>query len=290
MKIGIISTGSPDYLVDIVADGVIRLIGRENVHLAYSTGVATDIRYTHLMNGFLDRPNIFKIREADALIFSGRSGAEHAKDWMAATGKKTVAVLDGEDDPGIREDLRAVSKIYFKREYLKGRAYPGDVRPLPFAAIPEAPCERVSNIERPVFFMGHYKDLSERMAVGQRLTQMGIPIHDGLVPKADYNRALLGSLVGVSVRGYGWDTYRYWEVPYFGACLLSQRLEIVIPGDFEENREAVFFSDMDEFEKKLRALMDNQARALWISQAGRRACFERHLSTHRAKTVLDAIF
>lgn len=276
-------------MVDIVADGLIRLLGRENVHLDYNSQDKKDLRYTHLMKGFFDKPNAFDINDADALVVSERSGVGPMRDWKDRTGKTAVAFLDGEDDPRIRQDAKELSKVYFKREYLKEGKYASGVLPLPFAALPEEPCVRIDNIERPVFFMGHWLDHPTRKEVGLRLEKMGIKIHNGIWAKADYNRALSGTLVGISVRGWGWDTYRYWEIPYFGACLLSDRLGMVIPRDFEEDVEAVFFSGMDEFESKLRSLMDDPDRAMAIARLGKKAVDERHMSINRARTVMEEL-
>ena len=289
MRVAVVSLGSPDYLPDIVADGLIRLLGRNNVHLYFGkTSLASDIRYTHLMNGFFSEPNSFQLLEADMLVISNRSGAEIARTWITQTGKHAVAFLDGEDDAGIRENLRGLSKIYFKREYLTGHPYPANVRPLPFAALPEEPTDRVP-IERTVFFMGHYADHPVRKKIGDRLAQMGFPIANATWPKADYNRALRGSMIGVSVRGWGWDTYRYWEIPYFGTCLLSEAMPIEIPGNFKDGEEAVFYTDENDMALKLCKLLAEPERAKDIGARGRAACLDRHLSIHRAKTVLEAM-
>lgn len=289
MRVAVVSLGSPDYLPDIVADGLIRLLGRKNVHLHFGkTHLATDVRYTHLMNGFFSEPNSFSILEADMLVVSNRSGAEVARGWITQTGRRAVAILDGEDDIRVREDLRAFSKVYFKREYLKGQPYPPNVRPLPFAALPEEPTDRVP-IERTVFFMGHYADHPVRKKIGDRLAKMGFPIANATWPKADYNRALRGSMIGVSVRGWGWDTYRYWEIPYFGACLLSEQMAIEIPGNFKDGEEAVFYTDENDMELKLGKLLAEPERAKEIGARGRAVCLERHMSIHRAKTVLEAM-
>ena len=45
---------------------------------------------------------------------------------------------------------------------------------------------------------------------------------ESALPWADYMRLLSRSKIGVSVRGLGYDTYRYWEIPYAGALLLEQ--------------------------------------------------------------------
>jgi|SRR5579871_2222353 len=289
MRVAVVSLGSPDYLPDIVADGLIRLLGRQNVYLHFSkTAMGSDIRYTHLMAGFFDQPNSFPFYDADALVISNRSGGDIARTWIAHTGRNTIGLLDGEDDISVREDLRSFSKIYFKREYLKGQAYPANVRPLPFAAIPEEPTDRVP-IERTVFFMGHYNDHPVRKKIGDRLAYMGFPIATATWPKADYNRALRGSMIGVSVRGWGWDTYRYWEIPYFGTCLLSEVMPIEIPGNFKDGEEAVFYTDENDMGLKLGKLLAEPERAKEIGARGRQACLERHMSIHRAKTVLEAL-
>lgn len=289
-KVAVISLGSPDYLVDIVADGLIRELGRENIHLSYKQNhMAGDMRYTHLMKGFFDRPNSFPIYEAEALVISNRSGIGPLRDWMGRTGRRAVAILDGEDDGEIRLDLQALGKVYFKREHFEGKPYSGKVRPLPFGALQEEPCMRAPVTQRTVFFMGHYQDLPARAQIGQRLARRGLAIHQTTWPKGDYNRALLGSLIGVSARGWGYDTYRYWEIPYFGACLLSERLPITIPGNFRDGEEAVFFTGPDEFEAKLGRLLGQPEEAARIAVNGKKAVMERHLSTHRARTVLGEL-
>lgn len=288
-KVAVVSMGSPDYSIDILADGFIRLLGRQNVHLHFKkTGMATDVRYTHLMTGFFDQPNAFPLTDADFLLISNRSGAQIARTWITQTGRKDVAFMDGEDDITIRQDLLSLSKVYFKREHLIGNPYPSQVKPLPFAALPEEPSDRVP-IERTVFFMGHYNDHPVRKKIGERLAKMGFPIANATWPKKDYNRALRGSMIGVSVRGWGWDTYRYWEIPYFGCCLLSEVMPITIPGNFKDGEEAVFYSDEDDLQKKLGELLNNPEHAKEIGAKGRKACLERHLSIHRAKTVLEAM-
>lgn len=209
------------------------------------------------------------------------------KAWRKATGKcRPVAFLDGEDTDSIQSYVLNDVKVYFKREYLKGRAYHSRVRPLSFAAIPEAIPE-ITAVRSGVFYSGH-KTHPFRKEVGQALTEMGFPP----IPnkdKATYNRSLINSLIGVAVRGNGWDTYRYWEIPYFGAALLSQRPGIVIPQDFVDGKEAVFYDGIPDLMKKLRGLLADSKRAIAVAEAGHKACMERHLSIHRAKTVLEAI-
>jgi len=285
MKIGIISKGSPDYLIDIVTDGLIRILGRENLSLDYNARGGWGGQYAILLQGFAG-PEPFDIHEADALVGSVRS-LDAIEEWMKKTGRKKVAVIDGEDGPDIRSPWDERGVVYFKREFLKGGAYSPRVRPLPFGAIPEA-LPPVTEVSRAVFFRAHGSS-PIRARIEETLRELGFPSPPGRVEKDEYNRDLASSLVGVSVRGGGWDTYRYWEIPYLGVALISQRLEIVIPDDFEDGVEAVFFSDLDDFRKKLLGMLDDPEKTRSIGLGGRKKCLERHLSIHRARTVLEAI-
>lgn len=62
---------------------------------------------------------------------------------------------------------------------------------------------------------------------------------------------------------------------------------IAAVGPDVENKEAIFFSDVIDFQHKLIKLLADPEKALAIGREGRKACLERHMSTHRAKTVLD---
>ena len=285
-KVAILSRSSPDYLVDIVADGMIRLLGRENIHLAYLFPTIKPDTVSQLFDGF-EVQNRFPMHEADCLVSAIRGTGNIVQDWMKKTGKKTTAILDGEDSDPVQEDFARIVGVYFKREYMRGRTYLKNIMPLPFAAIPEA--LPPASARAGAFFMGLHRRDPMRAAIAAVMTHMGIPVTQSQIPKESYNRRLAASLVGVSVRGAGWDTYRYWEVPYFGAALLSQRLPIEIPADFVDGQEAVFFQGPEDFREKLQALLDHPEEARRIAQAGQRACLERHLSIHRARTVLETV-
>lgn len=285
MKVGVISRGSPDYSIDIVTDGLIRLLGRHGVSLDYNNRGGWGGQYIQLLQGF-GGPEPYDIHEADVLIASDRSLPE-MKAWMKKTGRTAVAVVDGADGDAIASEVLSKARVYFKREYMKGRAYPANVKPLPFAAIPEALPQEVE-VCRKVFYAGHPTH-HFRFELARVLTEMGFPPITERIEKAAYNRKLMESMVGIAVRGNGWDTYRYWEIPYFGACMLSQRPAIVIPGNFVDDQEAVYYDSISDFKSKLKLLLDHPDEAVKIAEAGRKAAMERHLSIHRAKTVLEAL-
>ncbi len=284
MKAAVISRGSPDYLIDIVMHGVVRVLGRENVALDYNIGSRWGGQYSILCHD-VETKNTISPQDADVLIASNRS-LDAIEPWMRETGKSKVAVIDGEDDPNIREPWPSKVTVYFKREYMKDGLYAKNVVPLQFGAIPE-PIPLEAPITNPVFFMGHETDITRRH-IAQELASYGIKIN-ARVEKDEYNRRLASSLIGVSVRGMGWDCYRYWETPYFAAALLSQRHPLLIPDDFAEGKEACFFGDIEEFRTKLKWMLGDAPRTFDIGRAGRQKVLDKHLSIHRAKRVLEAL-
>lgn len=285
MKVTMITRGTPDYLADIVADGLIRKLGRENVHLVANTTNPYCTMKSQFC-GQYDVPNTIGFYDTDALVVSCRSKLSDITDWMSRTGRHAIASLDGEDDPVIRTEWVNRSKVHFKREYLAGRHYEGRIQPLPFGAIPEP--QPPAAPRSGVFFRNRQND-PVRVAIVRILGSMGYPVPIDMVNKQTYNEALSRALVGVSARGAGWDTYRYWEVPYFGALLFTQRLGIVIPGDFRDGQEAVAFDGVGDFQSRLQALLADPARIEAIARAGAEAVNQRHLSTHRATRILEAL-
>lgn len=285
MRVGVISNGSPDYLIDIVTDGLIRLLGRHQVSLQYNVRGGWGGQYAILLQGF-QGPEPFDIHEADVMIGSTRSFPEITA-WIEKSGNRNVAIIDGEDDDRLRSEWVEKVHVYFKREYLKGCSYPKNVLPLPFAAIPEA-LPNITEIVHPVFFMAHGSSLI-RGEISNMLRKVGYIAPSERIEKSDYNIALASSLVGISARGGGWDTYRYWEVPYFGVTLLSQRLQTVIPNDFTEGMEALFFSDVRQVPDILKTMLKDPVQAREMGRLGREKCLQYHLSMNRAKTVLESL-
>src|SRR5262249_42067209 len=100
---------------------------------------------------------------------------------------------------------------------------------------------------------------------------------------SSYMQALSASRIAVSVRGDGFDTYRYWEIPYAGAMLLSETPQTVIPDNFVNGVEAVF-AEPGRLCDEARRLLESQATEP-IAAAGRAKLMSAHLSRHRAEVV-----
>ncbi|HWB22123.1 MAG TPA: glycosyltransferase [Gaiellaceae bacterium] len=103
---------------------------------------------------------------------------------------------------------------------------------------------------------------------------------------SEYLDVLAASRVAISVRGLGYDTYRYWEIPYSGAVLLAETPRIVIPGNFEHGREA-WFAPVGGLADSARTLVESDTQA--IATAGRTKLLREHSSIRRAETVLERL-
>ncbi len=129
-----------------------------------------------------------------------------------------------------------------------------------------------------------YGDILKRLAKEKSLNVQVVT--SGLDWKA-YVDVILRSKISVALPGEGYDTYRYWEIPFNGGCMISPRLPIDIDNDFEDGLSALFFKDENEFiEKILRTLRDGSYDA--IGKVAKRHFERYHSSTRRAEKVIAA--
>jgi hypothetical protein len=101
-----------------------------------------------------------------------------------------------------------------------------------------------------------------------------------------YMSVLAASRIGLAVRGLGYDTFRYWELPAAGALLLAETPRTLIPGNFAPAREAVF-ARVRRLVARIPKLLDGDTES--IARAGHARLLAAHTSVHRARTVLDAL-
>jgi hypothetical protein len=315
-------TGIPDFLQDAVFHGLHALLGEDVVEwpplpryrgAEPPPGERYPFAYFDLPRhpgGSLDE----LVEWADAIVMpSLRAGA--LPQVRAALGKRPTAFVDGEDHPYVR-GIRSRVDLYFKRETLAapgllrprtqarrvyhvvrdrehGRdpllrhvavAHPGNAIPLPFGMV-DVGLEPSAEKEYDVAFMARPTS-PERERVAERLAALGLRVATGGdLGWRDYMGTLSRSRVGVSVRGLGHDTLRYWEIPYAGAALLAETPQIVIPQNFREGDEALFAPVGDLAAR----VEDALARAADVGPRGRAALLSRHTSVHRAQVVLDRL-
>ncbi len=187
-----------------------------------------------------------------------------------------------------------------RRQVAVARAGLPKLVPLPFAAVPIG-VPRAERRTYDVAFLGaathplRARVVEELRALGEEgydVLVPGVPLReedrymwDVRLPWVRYMHLLSSSKIAISVRGDGFDTYRYWEIPYAGALLLAETPQTVIPDNFVDGIEAVF-AEPEQLGAAARRLLESDE-VERIAAAGQAKLMARHLSRHRAQTVLE---
>lgn len=101
----------------------------------------------------------------------------------------------------------------------------------------------------------------------------------------EYVRIVQTNRISVALPGIGFDTQRYWEIPFYGSVLAAPRLPIVIRDNFVDMESAIIFDSFQGFQRRALELLRGGS---WADiQSKGMAHFGRyHTSLMRAKTVL----
>lgn len=225
-----------------------------------------------------------------------------------------VILHNGEDHPAIGQDFaREVEPdIYLVRE--RTRDMPFDERqgktliiPFPFSA-PDCLVENAP--PRPEVFDYEVSCLlgashPNRKAVADALRESNLPgvyvamsdppeesltrlPQHPLKSWPDYIDHLRRSRFGVSVRGYGWDTCRYWEVAAVTG-LLADELDIHIPFPFESGLNSLEYAVYAESISFARWISNYNhfERAEEIARNGMAHCAKHHTNSARVRWMLE---
>ncbi len=104
---------------------------------------------------------------------------------------------------------------------------------------------------------------------------------------SDYFRLLGRSKIGLSLRGGGFDSMRYWEIVASKTLLLSEKPTIYIPNNFEDGKHAVFCRpDLSDLLDLVRSYIRDEARRKEIAQAGYKHLLKYHTCEQRAMQFL----
>jgi hypothetical protein len=114
-------------------------------------------------------------------------------------------------------------------------------------------------------------------------------VKNGGVPKDLYVRNLVNSKAAISLRGMGFDTDRYWEIPALGAVLFSQRLPLVIDHDFIDGESAIYFHDFPDFSNQFVKYVVKSDEWKEIARRGRENFLRFHTPKSRARYIMDTV-
>lgn len=109
----------------------------------------------------------------------------------------------------------------------------------------------------------------------------------------DYLRLTAKAKIAVSVRGYGRDTIRMWEIPSYETLMLSDDLYaegLIHPHPFTHQRNAVFFKpDCSDLEELLVYYLEKEDERVKVAQAGRQHLVAHHTNQARATYFLERV-
>ena len=213
---------------------------------------------------------------------------------------KKIAIVDGHDVKVMYPGAGRPYDALFKRELLLGEKQLPDTVNLPLVAFPETIAE-VPYREREIdfIFAGSYSGQPFRMEMLRALQEISIKNELKSVctldpmPRSEYLSLVGKSRLVVSVRGYGWDCYRYWETPALGAVMLTETIPIEFANDFENGTDCFKFAtgDLAEMERMLLhalGLPSYLLRVMADNALAKTKAF--HTPEHRAQLVLDTLF
>jgi hypothetical protein len=133
--------------------------------------------------------------------------------------------------------------------------------------------------------------LKERVSVAKVLKQfknsfiyLGSEHRKGL-PHETYLKILSQSLCSVSTYGMGFDTVRYWEIPYSGSVLISRRPRTLIPNNLKEDKHAFFFDNLKELKQHVEYIIEDPDTALKIGKEARKFVMKYHSPEARANII-----
>lgn len=322
MKVLYINASSADYVQDLTYSGLVKKFGINNI-IDYKWNVKYHIPYKkypknlgYTSGSFLSFLRLVNFKSIDC-VFVASSKIETFEIYLEIAHKIPVDVpvifIDGGDREEIGQDLevygdanlyqRALSirpfDFIFKREYFEDKIYESNVAPLPmsfnFDKLPKLPQKFKYDVsfwavESHPLRTEVLKILEDRYDCKQNGTTRNQKFSQYKRKGSFYLQELASCKITINVRGGGWDTMRYWEVPAVGGFMLSQKPGIVIPHNFEHEKEAVFFrDDLSDLTELSDFYLKNDAKRETIAKAGLAKMRQFHTDEKRVDYIFEKI-
>ncbi|WP_417529236.1 glycosyltransferase family protein [Marinomonas shanghaiensis] len=322
MKVLYINTSSSDYVQDLTYSGLVKKFGKKNI-LDYKWNPKYHIPYKKYPKnlGYVNGSFFSFFRSIDFkhidYVFLSSSKIESFETYLEVAPKipsdVPVIFIDGGDSEEIGQDLEVygASNLYdkalsirpfdfiFKREFFEDKTYDSNVAPLPMSF----------NFDRLPKISQHYKyDVSFwaveshplRTELLKKIEEKYDCYENGTTRNQKFSRykrkgsfylkELADCKITINVRGAGWDTMRYWEVPAVGGFMLSQKPKIVIPNNFENEKEVVFFKDdLTDLDDLCEYYLKNDLKREAIAKAGLRKMREHHTDEKRIEYIFEKL-
>jgi hypothetical protein len=115
------------------------------------------------------------------------------------------------------------------------------------------------------------------------------PSPDGRLNRRDYYTSMQKCRIVLSLRGDGYDTFRFWENAACHAVHIAQKMPLFIPNDFEQGRQILRFGTMDEMIETIDTVLDGRIKGEQIIERSHEQLTNFHLTEKRAMYLLDRL-
>ena len=106
----------------------------------------------------------------------------------------------------------------------------------------------------------------------------------------DFHKHIQRSKIAISVRGWGMDTVRYWEIPSHPTFMLWSRMPLMIPHPFIPHVHGdVFEPDLSDLRSKITYWLEHAEEREKIAKQGQQHLLEHHTNEARARYFLDTV-
>lgn len=261
------------------------------------------------------REGMFDLVVLESWRWTVQRSWDELKDDIRAGGAKVV-LHDGEDFNNLMQDaVQAVRPDYYlKRELMKNLDFSNagspKVLPFPFSCpdqiVERYPLDRtIKQLYGITCLLGLSWQPRQGLADALRSAVSSSPYpsyiatsedqdrsnpHHALMGFWDYIRTMHESRFGVSMRGFGWDSCRYWEA---GAVtgLLADDVAIQIPHPYEHQKTALIYQSVDDAAAWAKRIASGEESAFFdqVRLAGMDHTRKFHTNSARVKWLLEQI-
>lgn len=322
MKVLFIGSKSYDYMQDIVYSGLVKVLGIRNV-IEYNWNKKYHLplkKYPknlgYFKNSIFSSFHINKTQYDLVLLASTKPDSFKSYIQIASDipAKVPVVWVDGGDRAEIGGDLERLGApqllekaqdlrefdIIFKREMKLNKTYAKNVVSLTFgfnlSRLPSTlPTSKKYDV---AFWAGEshpirtkaLEMLKHQFDCDANRTTKGVDLENFARTGSFYLQELAACKINISLRGGGFDTLRYWEIPAVGSLLLSEPADIIIENDFVDKKHAVFCDpSIDDLLGLCTYYLKNESEREKIEKNGKSHLLDHHTDICRANYILRQI-
>lgn len=324
MKVLYINSPECDYMQDLLYSGLVKVCGAEQVydfpmHLRYHfinkkypRNLGLNRRWQSLKRWIQPLGNQWDL----VVVGSCKNKTlESYHSILHLIPQKTpVVLIDGGDQTAVGGDLVYYKSphilpnieqqrrfdLIFKREFLPEYANDPRLVPLPFCMnLARTPKQLPTDKKYDVSFWAVESHpirtkalhlLETEFDCAKNGTVRNQQFHHYKRKGLFYLEELARCKIVLNLRGGGWDTMRYWEVPAVGSLMITQKPGIQIPNDFVHGQHVIHCKDdLSDLVDLCRYYLKNETEREKIALAGQNHLKQFHTDIERAKTVLKHV-